>query len=87
MYTHVIFLTPKKNVLFYHIGVIKNGEELASDETTEKWEGGFENYTLNEHNGTTTLVAEVDFMPDYNTPKGLNVSVSGTYFPLKTWDL
>jgi len=77
MYSDVIFFTPYKNALFQHIGEIKNGVELPLDEQTEKWTGAFENYILSEEEGMTTLIAEVDLVPDHVSyfdeafPKGL----------------
>jgi len=79
MYSDVIFNVPNKNILFQHKGDLLNFEEQPITEETEKWSGAFENYTLNEKDGVTTLIAEVDLLPEYLTyfneafPKGLQI--------------
>ena len=65
MYSRVIFFHPFANVMFQHIGEIAGFEEQPIDEATEKWTGSFENYTLTEKEGITTLVAEIDLTPEH----------------------
>jgi uncharacterized protein YndB with AHSA1/START domain len=65
MYSTVIFYNPPKNVLFQHIGELKNFEEQPLDEKTEKWTGAFENYKMKEDAGKTIVEAEVDLAPEY----------------------
>ncbi len=77
MYSNVVLYTPSKEILFQHIGEIKNFQEQQPDEASEKWAGAFEYYTLKENNKYTTLTAEVDLTPESleffneNFPKGL----------------
>jgi len=77
MYSNVIFYEPNKNVLFQHVGEIKNFEEQPLNEETEKWTGAFENYTIKETGNKVILEAEVDLAPehldyfDQAFPKGL----------------
>lgn len=56
---------PNEYMSFKHLGMIKNGvEDLVSDEV-KQWSGAFENYTLEQTDGTTTLKVEMDISPDY----------------------
>lgn len=79
MFADIIFCVPNKNMLFQHKGEIENYEEQALNVQTEKWSGAFENYTLSENSGVTTLTAEIDLAPEYTTyfdevyPKGLQI--------------
>lgn len=65
MYSDVIIFKPNENVMFRHIGEVKNGKELPLDEKTEQWTGAYENYILNEKNGVTQLTAEIDLTPEH----------------------
>lgn len=64
-------------ISFKFKGEVKNNIEIPADEKTSPWVNGFENYTLNEEDGITTLTVEMmvtDEMQDYfnNTfPKAL----------------
>lgn len=77
MYGKVIFYSPHSNVVFQHIGEVKNFEPQPVDDATEKWSGAYENYTLTESGNTTTLIAEIDINPEHVSyfndtfPKGL----------------
>lgn len=65
MFADVFYLVPNKIVIFRHIGNVSDFEEQPIDEETEKWTGCFELYKLHEENGSTTLTAEVDCVPEY----------------------
>jgi hypothetical protein len=46
---------------FRHIGMVdKNGKEDLDSEEVQKWVGAMENYTLNEMNGATEIIVDVD---------------------------
>ncbi len=50
-------ITPNEYILFKHMKDTKgHGTEVRDDE----WTGGSDSYTLTEHNGTTTLIVEMD---------------------------
>jgi hypothetical protein len=88
-----LFLDPKKNgmhsivdknipnklMAFKHMGEMKNGKEVSPDEKSKSWAGAMEIYKLNEANGITTLIVEMDvienmekfFMDSF--PKALEV--------------
>jgi uncharacterized protein YndB with AHSA1/START domain len=74
MYSRVVFFQPPAMVMFQHIGEIVDFEEQPLDEASEKWTGSFENYFLNEKEGKTTLVAEVELSPE-------NAAYFGEAFP------
>ena len=50
---------------FEHLGVIKNFEELPENDEANTWSGAMETYSLNETNGRTTLVANMDAEEQY----------------------
>ena len=59
-YGYVVLLDEGRNILIQLIGEIREFKEQAVDLNTERWSGIFENYVLNESNGKTKLVAEID---------------------------
>ncbi len=65
MFSDVFYLVPEKIVLFKHLGNIENGQEMPLDAETQKWTGSFEMYKLHEAEGTTTVTAEIDCVPEY----------------------
>lgn len=77
MYSNIVLCTPKSNILFQHIGELKDFIEQPVDEAAEKWTGSFENYILMHKDNKTTLTAEIDLTPNHveffniNFPKGL----------------
>ncbi|SKA16462.1 ATPase [Sediminibacterium ginsengisoli] len=58
-----------------HLGMVKDGVEDTTSEKVKQWAGSFENYTLTEENGQTTLLIDIDIPGDYKD-----------YFD-KTWPL
>ncbi|WP_158605944.1 SRPBCC domain-containing protein [Taibaiella sp. KBW10] len=60
MYSSIMYLKEQEQIVFSHIGAVKDGEDLPVDEETQKWTGSLEMYTLTEKDGVTTLIAEVD---------------------------
>ncbi len=65
MYSDVINLVPNEVVVFKHIGKLENLKELPIDKETELWTGCLESYKYNEIDSVTTLMAEVDCVPEY----------------------
>ncbi|MES2748715.1 MAG: SRPBCC domain-containing protein [Bacteroidota bacterium] len=65
MFSDVFYLQPNKIVIFKHIGNVSDFKEQPLDAETEKWTGCFETYKLNEIDGTTTVIAEVDCIEQY----------------------
>lgn len=61
MYSDVLFINEPTNVVFRHIGEIKNNTEQPVDEATELWTGCIEMYHISDvGNGKQKLTAEVD---------------------------
>jgi len=48
-----------------HLGVIANGVEDFNSPETKKWSGALENYSVNENDGITELLVEMDSIEDY----------------------
>lgn len=69
---------PAKFVSIRHYGILDGKNEITKGPEVEKWAGCLENYSLDEHNGVTTVTVEVDvtedFMDYFDTtwPKALN---------------
>ena len=64
---------PNQYLSIQHLGTVKDGKEDLDSEETQKWAGGFENYTLKSDNGRTELIVDIDIIDEYKD-----------YF-LKTW--
>jgi hypothetical protein len=48
-----------------HYGLVKANVEITEGPEVEKWVNGFENYTLVEKNGTTTVTVDLDLTEDF----------------------
>jgi hypothetical protein len=51
---------PNEFMSFKHLGIVKDGVEDTDSDAVKGWGGAFENYTLNEVNGVTELLVELD---------------------------
>lgn len=67
MYSDVAFLIENKLMMFKHIGMVKELNELPLDGETETWTGSYENYRLTEIATGTMLKVEVDTIADYKS--------------------
>ena len=56
---------PFKFVSIRHYGILDGEKEITEGPDVEKWAGGLENYTFEEHNGVTTVTIESDVDEDY----------------------
>ncbi|WP_318342751.1 SRPBCC family protein [Flagellimonas baculiformis] len=56
---------PFQFVSIRHYGILDGDQEITEGPDIEKWAGGLENYSLEEHNGVTTVVVEIDVTEDY----------------------
>jgi uncharacterized protein YndB with AHSA1/START domain len=65
MYAKIVFCTPYTNMLFQHIGTIKDFKEQPVDEQADKWTGAFENYILKSIGDKTLLKVEIDLSADH----------------------
>jgi uncharacterized protein YndB with AHSA1/START domain len=64
---------PNEFMSFRHLGILKDGVEVTSEENTSSWNGSMENYTLTGDKDSSTLTVEMDTVDEYKD-----------YF-MKTW--
>jgi hypothetical protein len=57
---------PNRFVSIQHYGLLKAGKEITEGPEVEKWANGFENYTFEEGNGTTTVIVDLDTTEDFS---------------------
>lgn len=48
-----------------HYGLLKGDLEVTEGEDVEKWANGFENYTFEDNNGSTTVIVNLDTVEDF----------------------
>jgi len=65
MHSIIARIIPNEFMSFRHIGMLINGEEQPMDEETSNWTGAMENYTLNEMEGATELIVDLDTTKDH----------------------
>ncbi len=65
MYSVIDKVCDNEFMSFKHLGELKDKIEQPITEETQKWSGCFENYTLTENDGITTLLVEADAMEQY----------------------
>ena len=51
---------PNRFVSIQHYGLLKADKEITEGPEVEKWANGFENYTFEENNGSTTVIVDLD---------------------------
>lgn len=56
---------PNRFVSIQHYGLLKADKEITKGPEVEKWANGFENYTFEESNGTTTVTVDLDTTEDF----------------------
>ena len=49
---------PNRFVSIRHYGLLKGNVEITEGPEVEKWANGFENYSFEENNGTTTVTVD-----------------------------
>jgi hypothetical protein len=65
MVSEVFDNIPNRFVSIRHYGLLKDNVEIIEGPEVEKWANGFENYTFEENNGTTTITVELDTTEDF----------------------
>ncbi len=65
MVSEIIENIPNRFVSIRHYGLIKDNVEITEGPEVEKWANGFENYTFEENNGTTTVTVDLDTTEDF----------------------
>lgn len=56
---------PNEFLSIQHLGTVSNGIEDFDSEGAKKWSGSLENYSVNERNGTTELLIDMDATEEY----------------------
>ena len=56
---------PNAFISIQHLGLIAKGVEDFESEETKKWSGALENYSVDERNGVTNLMIELDVTEDH----------------------
>lgn len=56
---------PNRFVSIQHYGLLQGDKEITEGPEVEKWANGFENYTFEESNGTTTVTVDLDTTEDF----------------------
>ena len=78
MVSEIVDNQPNRFVSIRHYGLLKAGLEVTDGPEVEKWANGFENYTFEENNGTTTVTVDLDTTEEFldymneNYPKALD---------------
>ena len=65
MVSRIVENIPKRFVSIQHYGLYQADKEITEGPEVEKWANGFENYTFEENNGTTTLTVDLDTTEDF----------------------
>lgn len=60
MYSRVDEHVPERSMVFEHLGMVKDGQEMPLDEETKKWAGAKESYRVDRNGDRSELVVEVD---------------------------
>ena len=77
MVSRIVENIPNHFVSIQHYGLLKADKEITEGPEVEKWAKGFENYSFEENNGSTTLTVDLDTTEDFldymnqNYPKAL----------------
>ena len=65
MYSLIAKLVENEFISFNHLGILKDKIEQPPTEETKQWSESFEDYTLTESDGITTLAVNVDSLDQY----------------------
>jgi hypothetical protein len=65
MVSEIMENIPNQFISIRHYGLVKANEEITEGPEVEKWANGFENYTFEENNKTTTVTVDLDTTEDF----------------------
>lgn len=65
MVSRIVDNITNRFVSIQHYGLLKGDQEIMEGPEVDKWANGFENYSFNESNGTTTVTVDVDTTEDF----------------------
>jgi hypothetical protein len=65
MVSKIAEIIPNQFVSIQHYGLLTSGKEITEGPDVEKWANGFENYTFDEHNGSTMVIVDLDTTEEF----------------------
>ena len=65
MVSRIVENIPKRFVSIQHYGLYQADKEITEGPEVEKWANGFENYSFEENNGTTTVTVDLDTTEEF----------------------
>jgi len=65
MVSRIVEYIPNQFVSIQHYGLVNAGKEITEGPEVEKWANGFENYSFEESDGTTSLLIDLDTSEDF----------------------
>ena len=65
MVSRIVENIPNRFVSIQHYGLVQADKEITEGPEVEKWANGFENYTFEENDGTTTVTVDLDTTGDF----------------------
>ena len=65
MVSRIVDNIPNRFVSIQHYGLYKADKEITEGPEVEKWANGYENYSFEENNDSTTLTVDVDVNNDF----------------------
>jgi hypothetical protein len=65
MVSRIADIIPNQFVSIQHCGLLQANKEITEGPEVEKWANGFENYSFEENNGTTTVTVDLDTTEDF----------------------
>jgi len=67
MVSRIVVHRPNEFLSIKHLGTVKVSVKERQSADGEDWAGAFENYTLRETNGSSTLTIEMDVKDEYRS--------------------
>lgn len=65
MVSRIVENTPNQFVSIQHYGLVKGDQEITEGPEVEQWANGYENYTFEDINGSTTVTVDLDTTEDF----------------------
>ncbi len=65
MVSRIVENVPNQFVSIQHYGLYKADQEITKGPEVEKWANGYENYTFEENNGTTSVTVDLDIIEEF----------------------
>ena len=65
MVSRIVENNPNQFVSIQHYGLVQGDKEITEGPEVEKWANGFENYSFDEKDGTTTVTVDLDTPEDF----------------------